>query len=176
MVSYPGQIPGNAVIGGDLSVGDDATIAGDATVAGTLTVAPGGVLQLGADVSIYRQAADVLRSDDYTVLSNGGQSNADWYAYTGNAKALVAGTAGGGLAIAEGANARSGRLVLNGATPVVVPNTSVTADTEIQLTHNIPGGTPAFAWVSARNPGVSFTVTGTAGDTSTVAFFLVEPA
>ena len=84
--------------------------------------------------------------------------------------------AGGGLRIKEGANARSGKLTLTGATPVVVSNTSVTANTRIFLTTNVVGGTPGFMWVSAVSAGVSFSVTGTAGDTSTVAWLLIEPA
>lgn len=126
------------------------------------------------DVNLFRSGAANLETQDYLVMPNG-QSNADFAAYGGAAKSLAAGTAGGGVSVAEGANARSGTLVLTGATPVVVANTSITATTRIQLTHNVPGGTPAFAWVSARSAGVSFTVTGTAGDTSTLAYFLVEP-
>lgn len=83
---------------------------------------------------------------------------------------------GRGLIVREGTNARMGTLTLNGATPVVVANTSVTASTRIFLTANAPGGTPGHFWVSARTAGTSFSVTGTAGDTSTVAYLLVEPA
>lgn len=89
---------------------------------------------------------------------------------------LAIGTAGRGLQVKEGANARMGTLVLTGATPVVVANTSVTANTRIFLTANAPGGTPGHFWVSARSAGTSFSVTGTAGDTSTVAYLLVEPS
>lgn len=89
---------------------------------------------------------------------------------------VTIGTAGNGLQIKEGTNARMGTLTLTGATPVVVPNTTVTANTRIFLTTNSPAGTPAFNWVSARTAGTSFSVTGTAGDTSVVAWLLVEPA
>ena len=89
---------------------------------------------------------------------------------------VIAGTAGKGLQVKEGTNARMGVLTLNGATPVVVSNTSVTANTRIFLTANASGGTPAHFWVSARSAGASFSVTGTAGDTSVVAWLLIEPA
>lgn len=89
---------------------------------------------------------------------------------------LIAATAGKGLQVKEGSNATMGTLTLNGATPVVVSTTAVTATSRIFLTHNAPGGTPAFAWVSARSAGASFSVTGTALDTSTVAWLIVNPA
>lgn len=157
MVSYPGQVNG------------------DLTVTGTIKSSVAGVLDLGSDVNLYRQSADVLQTDDYFVMPNG-QANGDFTSFGGDAKALTAGTAGGGLAIKEGTNARSGTLVLTGATPVVVNNSSITATTRIYLTANAPGGTPGHFWVSARSAGTSFSVTGTAGDTSTLAYFLVEPA
>lgn len=96
--------------------------------------------------------------------------------YTAVSADLSVATAGRGLKVAEGANAKMGTLTLNGATPVVVATTAVTANSRIFLTHNTPGGTPAFAWVSARTAATSFSVTGTAGDTSTVGWFIVEPA
>lgn len=87
---------------------------------------------------------------------------------------LQVGTAGKGLKVKEGSNARSGTSVLVGGA-VVVSNTSVTASTRIQVTSNIDGGTPGFLRVSARTNGTSFTITSSSGtDTSTVAWFLVE--
>lgn len=113
---------------------------------------------------------------NYFELKAGGQSDTDFIAFAGDAKALQCGTVGGGLAVKEGTNARMGTLTLTGATPVVVNNTSVTANTRILLTANAPGGTPGHFWVSARTAGTSFSVTGTAGDTSTLAYLLLEPA
>lgn len=89
---------------------------------------------------------------------------------------VVIDSAGGGLRVKEGSNATMGTLALNGATPVVVATSAVKANSRIFLTHNTPGGTPAFAWVSARSAGVSFSVTGTALDTSTVAWLIINPA
>lgn len=85
-------------------------------------------------------------------------------------------TAGFGLAIAEGSNCKQGTATLNGTTAVVVANTSVTANSRIQLCINSPGGTPASPYVSARVAGTSFSIKSTgASDTSTVAYFITEP-
>lgn len=83
--------------------------------------------------------------------------------------------AGGGLKVAEGANAKQGVATLAAGT-VTVANTSVTASSRIFLTTNTPGGTPGFLTVSARTPGTSFTITSSNGaDTSVVAFEIFEP-
>ena len=85
-------------------------------------------------------------------------------------------TAGFGLTIKEGSNAKSGTAVLAAGT-VVVANTSVTTSSRIHLTSNVPGGTPGFLRVSARTAGTSFTITSSSGtDTSTVAYLIVEPS
>jgi hypothetical protein len=85
-------------------------------------------------------------------------------------------TAGKGLRVAEGANARQGTAVLVAGSKVVA-NTSVTANSRILLTSNADGGTPGFLRVSARVAGVSFTITSSNGaDTSTVAYQIFEPA
>jgi len=51
-------------------------------------------------------------------------------------------SAGQGLKVAEGSNAKQGTAVLNGTTAVVVGNTSVTANSRIFLTINTPGAPP----------------------------------
>lgn len=109
---------------------------------------------LARDTTLYRSAADILATDDDFAIK----------------------TAGKGLQVKEGSNAKMGTLTLNGATPVVVSTTAATATSRIFLTTNTPGGVPAFCWVSARTAGTSFSVTGTAADTSTVAWMIVEPA
>lgn len=78
--------------------------------------------------------------------------------------------------VASGANQRTGTFTLNGATAVVVANTLVTASTHIFISVHTQAGTPAFSRVSARSAGVSFSVLGTAGDTSLMSYLLVEPA
>lgn len=90
---------------------------------------------------------------------------------------LIANTAGKGLKVKEGSNARMGTLTLTGATPVVTATTAVTATSRIFLTtQSANGGTPTFCYVSTRAAGTSFTVQGVALDTSIVAWLIVEPA
>lgn len=117
------------------------------------------------DTSLYRSGAGTLRTDG-TMSVGLVVADAD----------LVAAGVGHGVKIKEGTNARMGTAVLNGATAVVVPNTTVTANTRIFLTIQTPGGTVAPAWVSARTAGTSFSIVSSAGNTSTVAWMLVEPA
>lgn len=85
-------------------------------------------------------------------------------------------TAGDGLQIKAGSNARIGTGTLVGGT-LLVGNTSVTANTVIFLTDQ-GGGVLAnlgSLYVSARVNGTSFTVSSTnALDTSNFAYFLVE--
>jgi hypothetical protein len=88
---------------------------------------------------------------------------------------LVVQTAGFGLEVAEGANAKQGTAVLVAGT-VTVANTSVTANSRILLTSQVDGGTPGFLRVSARVAATSFTITSSnVADTSTAAFEIFEP-
>jgi hypothetical protein len=75
----------------------------------------------------------------------------------------------------ETANGPQGAVALVGGSKVVA-NTSVTANSRIQLTSQVDGGTPGWLRVSARTPGTSFTITSSSGtDTSTVAYQIFEP-
>lgn len=95
---------------------------------------------------------------------------------TSNNADVVLDTAGRGLKIKEGSNARMGVATLVGGT-VTVANTSVTANSRIFLTGQADGGTPGAVRVSSRVAGTSFTITSTNGaDTSTIAFHIVEPS
>lgn len=154
-----------------------ATTPGDFTVGGTLRLNPGGSITFGlaADTDLYRSGPAALTTDGFFAMGSG-QSAGAFSVFTGATKAVVIGTAGGGLAVAEGANARMGTVTLV-AGVATVANTSVTALTRIMLTSQADGGTPGFLRVSARTAGTSFTITsGSAVDTSTVAYLLVEPA
>lgn len=83
-------------------------------------------------------------------------------------------TAGRGLKVAEGANAKQGTAVLV-AGAATVSNTSVTATSRIFLTSQADGGTPGWLRVSARVAATSFTITSSsATDTSTVAYEIFE--
>jgi hypothetical protein len=88
---------------------------------------------------------------------------------------ITSSTAGIGVTLTEGTNARMGTAVLNGTTAVVVSTTAVTSKSRIFLTIQTPGGTPASPYVSAMIPGTSFNVKSTgASDTSTVAWLIVN--
>lgn len=107
----------------------------------------------------------------YTVL-DAGQSNGSWNIFDGSADALNLGSAGGGITIKAGANARLGVSTLVAGT-VVVANTSVTANTRIFLSRETLGGT-AGDLSTTRINGTSFTINSAVTDTSTVAWMLVE--
>ena len=69
---------------------------------------------------------------------------------------------------------KRGTLVLNGSTPVVVPYTGMKLTTGIILSFNTLGGSQgAQPVVSAIVAGTSFSVTGTAGDTSTMNWLAI---
>lgn len=67
-----------------------------------------------------------------------------------------------------------GTVTLNGATPVTVANTNVTANSLILFTLKTVGGTVGAAPVPQTvTPGTGFTVEGTAGDTSVYNFIIL---
>ena len=149
-------------------------------------VTAAGALKFGSgtgatDSQITRTGANALSTGgNFTVggyfATNAGQSDGQWNLWSGTKNVLNIGSDGGGIAIAEGTDARMGTAVLVGGT-VTVANTSVTADTRIFLTSQVDGGTPGFLRVSARNAGTDFTITSSTGaDTSTVAWVMFEPA
>jgi hypothetical protein len=84
-------------------------------------------------------------------------------------------SAGQGLRVKEGSNAKQGIATLaSGA--VVVSDTSVTANSRIFLTAQDNNSTGALR-VSARSAGVSFTITSSTGtDSGVVAYEIFEPA
>jgi hypothetical protein len=87
-------------------------------------------------------------------------------------------TAGKGVAIKEGSNARMGVATLVGGA-AVVSTTAVSASSRIQLTAQSLGTitVPAALAVTARTAATSFTITSSeATDTSVVAWLIVEPA
>lgn len=87
---------------------------------------------------------------------------------------LVLSTAGKGLSIKSGSNAKIGTATLVGGT-VTVSNTSVTANSLIFLTSQADGGTPGFVRVTAKTASTSFVITSSdVADTSTVAWMIVE--
>lgn len=83
-------------------------------------------------------------------------------------------TAGAGLRVAEGSNAKQGVATLSGGT-IVVPNTSVTANSRIFPMAQDNNTTGALR-ISARTPGTSFTITSSnSADSGLVAYEIFEP-
>lgn len=106
--------------------------------------------------------------DQWHVTYQGGH-----YFHTGD---VSVSTAGKGLKVAEGSNAKQGIATLVGGT-VVVSNTSVTSNSRIFLTIQSPGGTLGSVYIAARTAGTSFTISSTSViDTSVVAYQIFEPA
>jgi hypothetical protein len=84
-------------------------------------------------------------------------------------------TAGRGLMVAEGTNAKMGNVTLVGGT-VTVSTTVVTANSRIFLSRATPGGTPGFLSYT-KTAGTSFTInSSSSSDTSSVDWMIVEPA
>jgi hypothetical protein len=82
-------------------------------------------------------------------------------------------TAGAGLGIKEGSNAKMGTATLVAGT-VTVNTTAATGTCRIFLCAQ-SGGAPGALYVSNINPGTSFTITSTSGtDTSIVAWLIVD--
>ncbi|WP_376079079.1 hypothetical protein, partial [Lysinibacillus sp. NPDC056232] len=97
--------------------------------------------------------------------------------WSGDKDTLRIGTAGGGLAVAEGAGATSGVATLV-AGAVTVATNKVAANSRIQCTVQSLGTvtTPKAVGVTARVAGTSFTITSAdATDTSVVAWFIISP-
>ena len=83
---------------------------------------------------------------------------------------------GTGLYIKEGTNATMGTATLVGGAATIT-TTKVTANSRIYLSNNANGGTVGAVYVSARTASTSFVITSTSGtDTSTIAWWIVEPA
>jgi hypothetical protein len=78
------------------------------------------------------------------------------------------------LNIPEGTNARMGTAVLNGTSAVTVATTAITAKSRVFLTVQTAGGTPGVSYVNSITAGTGFTLKSEAGDTSTVAWLLID--
>lgn len=136
-----------------------------------MVLTPGAV---GASFITYAGTLDASSSTVAANVMSGGLAIAK-KAFVGDATAgaITLPTAGGGVSIKSGANARCGTAVLAAGT-ITVANTSVTANTRVMVTVQTPGGTQGFISTSKVN-ATSFTVTSTsATETSTVAWELVE--
>ena len=100
-----------------------------------------------------------------------------------SASHLAVSTAGKGLQIKEGSNAKMGQAILSGAGTVTVSTTAVTANSRIFLSYADKGtssvGQTEPLWISSISAGTSFVirsgVTGSSND-STVNWLIIEPA
>jgi hypothetical protein len=130
-----------------------------------------------APVNAFASPADVAGNLNVGgfLVTGSGQSGGQWTIWDATAKGLRLGTAGGGISIKEGANARMGVATLAAGT-VTVANTSVTANTRVATFRQAAGGTLGQLSVT-KNAGVGFTITSSSNtDTSVVAWVLFEPA
>jgi hypothetical protein len=157
-------------------------IDGNTTVSGELSLNSGASITFGAaaDTDLYRLSAGTLQTDGgfnilgYAYLANQLEVAGDVTTDSGN---LVVSAAGKGVTVKEGSNARMGVTGAMTSGTITVANTSVTATSRVFLTAQTTGGAPGALRVSARTPGVSFTITSSSSsDTSTVAYLLMEPS
>ena len=86
-------------------------------------------------------------------------------------------TAGKGLQVKEGSNAKMGQATLVAGT-VTVSTTAVTANSRIFLTRaNVTGVVGTYLAVTATTAGTSFVITaGSASETSTINWIIFEPS
>lgn len=91
-------------------------------------------------------------------------------------KNLTSNTIGKTLVIKQGSNGKAGTVTLTGATPVTVGNTSVTSGSMIMFTMKTLGGTQGNYPVATPTVGTGFTVYGSALDTSTYNYAIIETA
>jgi len=92
---------------------------------------------------------------------------------TGN---LTLAGAGNKILIKEGSNASLGTALMAGGT-ALVSNTLVSANTRIFLTRAVLGGTAGALWCHSVTAGTSFRIASTiTTESSTIAYFLIEPA
>lgn len=185
-VAPTGAVTGIILQAGTVA-GQQVTVVNEAAIANTITFAVAGTSNVadGVATPIAGLVARSFTWDSATSL---------WYHSTLSDAALahIAGTqtftgansftqdldittAGKGLRVAEGTNAKQGTAVLSSGA-VTVSNTSVTASSRIFLTSQADGGSPGFLRVSARTAGTSFTITSSSVlDTSTVGYEIFEP-
>lgn len=140
------------------------------------------VAQISGGVK-WSSGLDNSDSDSFKISNGDGVGVADAISITNStlnvsvvAGNLAVSTAGKGLQIKEGSNAKMGVATLVAGT-VTVNTTAVTANSRIFLTHQNNSGTPGFVSVTAKTASTSFTITSaSATDTSDIAWIIVEPA
>lgn len=120
-----------------------------------------------------RKSTGTMTANIITVSDNPGTTEIASITANGDMKLSAVGA---GYYCKEGTNACMGTATMVGGT-VTVNTTKVTANSRIFLTIQTAGGTLGSVYISARTAGTSFTITSSSAlDTSTVAWFLVEPS
>jgi hypothetical protein len=149
-------------------LGSGAVTAGGFTTTGVGTIGRVSVTSTTIPGNgIYRPATDQLAFASATTLRG-------MFDATGQ---FIISTAGRGISLPEGANAKMGVATLVGGT-VVVATTAVTATSRIFLTCQSLGtvAVPSGYCVSARTAATSFTILASAPtDTSVIAWMILEP-
>lgn len=131
--------------------------------------------QTFSDRVLVDDVTDATTTTDGSLQTDGGLSVAK-SAIIGNHVKIV--TAGYGIFIKEGSNARMGTATLSSGT-ATVSTTAVSEASRIFLTIQSLGTvtSPKSVAVTAREAGTSFTITSSdATDTSVVAWMIVDPA
>lgn len=150
-------VNGSAIVNTDLNLGGDALISGNANVSGDVS---GNLITAGD----FSTTGTVTADSDIT--SNG---------IITSSASLVVSSAGFGLKVKEGANAKQGIGTLV-AGVCTVATTAVLSTSHVFPTHRILGGTPGILTYTIIN-ATSFTVTSTnVADTSTFDWLITDPA
>lgn len=130
------------------------------------------LVTVGAGGATAGQTAEVLAAgtvQDYTSGTKVGR-----FLTSASAGELVSVLLGAGVGTAGSGVIAKGTGTLNGATPVTVTCAAVAANDAIIVNRLVAGGTPGHMGVGTISAGASFTVVGTASDTSTFSWAIVR--
>ena len=131
---------------------------------------------LVTEVFVCKSATDVLTFTPVKTVGTLVIDNVTLQEVTSGDLVVVGSTTVSAVKVREGTNATMGTATLVAGT-ITVNTTKVTANSRIFVTTQTPGGTLGVQYISARTAGTNFTITSTSNtDTSTIAWFIVEPA
>jgi len=163
----------NLYRGGTGILQTDSQFEVNAVSAGTTAI---GIQVSGDTFDRHRTTADGTTTIGTGALARDvtfGRTAANQFGLTTTDLAIV--TAGRGLKVAEGSNAKMGITGAMTAGTITVATSAVNANSRIFLTAQNTGGTAGALRVSTITAGTSFVITSTSGtDTSTVAWFIVD--
>jgi len=174
LVSYSAGVPQWVALGGGASavatINGLSPTAGNIVIAGTsnqLTATSAGSTVTLSTPSVFTAPGSVTATTTVTATLG---------AITATNGNVVLGTAGNGIVVKAGTNARIGAATLTAGSSGSIANTSVTANTKIFTSVSALGTVTApQAMLITKSAGVGFTITSAdATDTSTVDWFMVE--